>query len=176
MNEEEYTHKLIGLKRFEMPPEGFVEDLLIKLHQRQRSELLHQSSLGLAWERMVTVVQHLSTPQWLMVTASASLMLITLVVMNSRPADSSLASKVTIPQGQQLSVGYSRASTQDASPIVINVDESGTKAPIREIDLLLGNHFRSGLPNESSILRSPQPAMPKSGFSSSPIFSVSPAK
>lgn len=176
MNDHEDIQKLIGLKRYELPPEGFVEDLLVKLHERQRSELLHQSSLGLAWERLITYVQHWSTPQWSVAAVTAALMIAALFAINHSSADSALAAKVVIPDGHQLSVGYFRAGAPEASPVVIDVERAGTKAPIREIDLLLGYHFNSGLPNEAGIVKPHPLGSLGSGFSASPMISVGPAK
>ncbi len=172
MNDHEDIQKLIGLKRYEMPPEGFVDDLLIKLHERQRAELLHQSALSLAWERLITYIQHWSTPQWSLATATATLMIAAVVAMNSHPSEAPMAGKVVIPEGHQLAVSYFKASAPEASPIVFDVSHSGTKVPIREIDLLLGNHFHSGLPNEVGIVRAGPPAKgsPSGTFSASPTI------
>ena len=52
--EDTEIQRLIRLKRYEQPPEGFVDEFLVNFHYRQRSEILRQSSLSLFWERLVT--------------------------------------------------------------------------------------------------------------------------
>lgn len=64
MSEFENIQRLIRLKRFEKPEEGFAEDFLREFHQRQRAEMLKQSSLELLWERTMTWWNHLTAPKW----------------------------------------------------------------------------------------------------------------
>jgi hypothetical protein len=71
MSEFEDIQRLIRLKRFEAPKEDFVEDFLAKFHERQRSELLRQSSLSLLWERVTTYFDDLVTPRMVLVPAAA---------------------------------------------------------------------------------------------------------
>ena len=59
--EKTVIQKLIALKRYEQPPEGFVDDFLINFHHRQRSELLRQSSFGLFWDRLTAYMTGRST-------------------------------------------------------------------------------------------------------------------
>ena len=51
-SEENDIQRLIRLKRYEQPPEGFVDDFMIRFHHRQRAEILNQSSFGLFWDRL----------------------------------------------------------------------------------------------------------------------------
>lgn len=71
MSEFEDIQRLIRLKRFEQPGEGFTEDFLRQFHQRQRAEMLKQSSLELFWERATTWWNHLTAPKWGIVSAAA---------------------------------------------------------------------------------------------------------
>lgn len=64
MSEFEDIQRLIRLKRFEQPGEGFTEDFLRQFHQRQRAEMLKQSSLELFLERVNTWWNHLTAPKW----------------------------------------------------------------------------------------------------------------
>jgi hypothetical protein len=43
--------KLIRLKRYEQPPEGYFEDFLLEFQRRQRAEMLQRPLWQLAWER-----------------------------------------------------------------------------------------------------------------------------
>jgi hypothetical protein len=71
MSEFEDIQRLIRLKRFEAPKEDFVEDFIAKFHERQRSEMLRQSSLSLVWERVTTYFDHLAAPKWVLAPAVA---------------------------------------------------------------------------------------------------------
>jgi hypothetical protein len=71
MSEFEDIQRLIRLKKFETPKEDFVEDFLAKFHERQRSEMLRQSSLSLLWERVTTYFDDLVTPKLVLVPAVA---------------------------------------------------------------------------------------------------------
>ncbi len=71
MSEFEDIQRLIRLKRFEAPKEDFVEDFLAKFHERQRSEMLRQSSLSLLWERVTTYFDDLVAPRMVLVPAVA---------------------------------------------------------------------------------------------------------
>jgi hypothetical protein len=64
MSEFEDIQRLIRLKRFEQPGEGFTEDFLRQFHQRQRAEMLKQSSLELLLERLNTWWNHLTALKW----------------------------------------------------------------------------------------------------------------
>jgi hypothetical protein len=64
MSEFEDIQRLIRLKRFEQPGEGFTDDFLRQFHQRQRAEMLKQSSLELFFERATTWWNHLTAPKW----------------------------------------------------------------------------------------------------------------
>lgn len=72
MSEFEDIQRLIRLKRFEQPEEGFTEQFLQKFQQRQRAELLQQSSLQLFWERTSTWWNNLLMPKWSMAATAAA--------------------------------------------------------------------------------------------------------
>lgn len=81
--------RLIRLKRYENPPEDFVERFMDDLRERQRAELLQKSSLELLVERVSTFFEPVSTPQWAM--AGGAVALVALMLM---------ASFLTAPQTQ----------------------------------------------------------------------------
>ena len=43
--------KLIRLKRYEQPPEGYFDDFLLEFQRRQRAEMLRRPVWQIAWER-----------------------------------------------------------------------------------------------------------------------------
>lgn len=81
--------RLIRLKRYENPPEDFVEHFIENLKERQRAEILQKSSMELFFERVSTYFEPVSTPQWAM--AGGAVALVALMLM---------ASIVTSPQTQ----------------------------------------------------------------------------
>lgn len=72
MNDFEDIQRLIRLKRFEQPEEGFTENFLQQFHQRQRAEMLQRSSLELLRERVATWWEHLMVPKWSIAGAAAA--------------------------------------------------------------------------------------------------------
>lgn len=61
---EEQVQKIVGLKRYETPREGYFEDFLLEFQQRQRSELLHRSSSALFFERVTTWFREIGSIKW----------------------------------------------------------------------------------------------------------------
>ena len=54
MSENPDIERLLRLKRYEQPPEGYYETFLESFKERQRSEMLCQSARGLLVERVST--------------------------------------------------------------------------------------------------------------------------
>ncbi|MCB1277078.1 hypothetical protein [Prosthecobacter sp.] len=96
MSEFESIQRLIRLKRFEQPGEGFTEDFLRQFHQRQRAEMLKQSSLELFWERATTCWDNLFVPKWGMVAAAACVCAMSLWML-SRPVPESTPAVTSVP-------------------------------------------------------------------------------
>jgi hypothetical protein len=96
MNEFEDIQRLIRLKRFEQPEEGFTENFLLQFQQRQRAELLQQSSLELFWERATTWWEHLLVPKWSMVAAAVSVCAVSVWLL-SQPAATQGAALTAVP-------------------------------------------------------------------------------
>ncbi|MEZ5326488.1 MAG: hypothetical protein R3F19_15670 [Verrucomicrobiales bacterium] len=63
--------KLIRLKRYEQPQEGYFDDFLKEFQNRQRSELLQQSARGLLFERLGTYFSGFSKRQWVYAGSAA---------------------------------------------------------------------------------------------------------
>lgn len=86
MREFEDIQRLIRLKRFEQPGEGFTDEFLKSFHQRQRAEMLKQSSVELLWERIATWWNHLLVPKWGLAVASACVCVMGLWIYSHSPA------------------------------------------------------------------------------------------
>ena len=61
---EEQIQKIIRLKRYEAPRDGYFEGFLEEFQRRQRSEMLHRSSIGLFLERTGTWFRELGSIKW----------------------------------------------------------------------------------------------------------------
>ncbi len=61
MNQD--IHKLLRLKRYEHPSPDYFERFIDQLHERQRTDLLKQPTLGLLWERVVHAFPDFHVPR-----------------------------------------------------------------------------------------------------------------
>jgi hypothetical protein len=59
---KEPMHRIIRLKRYEQPPEGYFEDFLREFQHRQRAELLKPSLFTLIWERLLSMIPEVRVP------------------------------------------------------------------------------------------------------------------
>jgi hypothetical protein len=64
MSEFEEIQRLIRLKKYEQPPEGYLEGFVDEFQRRQRSELLSGSSRSLFFERLGTYASGFSKQTW----------------------------------------------------------------------------------------------------------------
>ncbi|MDA8977133.1 hypothetical protein N9118_04870 [Akkermansiaceae bacterium] len=84
MNNTDQIRKVISLKRYETPRDGYFEDFLKEFQQRQRQELLKKSSLSLLSERVGTWFRELGSIKWVAGAGAAYVTLtITFVVYSS---------------------------------------------------------------------------------------------
>jgi hypothetical protein len=58
----EPMHRIIRLKRYEQPPEGYFDDFLREFHRRQRAELLRPSIGELLLERLHAILAEIRVP------------------------------------------------------------------------------------------------------------------
>ena len=63
-NHDEQVRKIVSLKRYETPRDGYFEDFLAEFQERQRSELLHRSSTSLFFERVSTWFREVGSVKW----------------------------------------------------------------------------------------------------------------
>lgn len=115
MSEFEDIQRLIRLKRFEQPGEGFTEDFLRDFHQRQRAEMLRQSSLELMWERTTTWWSNLLVPKWGMVGAAAAVCLMSIWIISQSRAK---------PVQQTAAAVAPAAPAMDEKPFILKMDLS----------------------------------------------------
>ncbi|WP_395752117.1 hypothetical protein [Prosthecobacter sp.] len=123
MNEFENIQRLIRLKRYEQPEEGFTENFLQQFHERQRAELLKQSSLELLTERFSTWWSHLLVPKWSLATAALAICSVC-AWMLSRPGETSGAAITESPTAPEKPF----VSKMDLSGIPLAREQSKDKA------------------------------------------------
>lgn len=62
MPEETDIQKLLRLKRYEKPPEGYFDDFLIEFQRRQRTELLRVPLHEILWDRATSWLDSVRVP------------------------------------------------------------------------------------------------------------------
>lgn len=120
MDKEEQLKRLLRLKRYEQPPEGFAEEFLEKFQRRQRSELVRRSALSILWERLHVWAEGLRRPSFMWGSAGVYAALMLTMWLWPRP----------VPQG-----GVTMVLAQDAvvSPQVNRTPagNSNVSAPVQ---------------------------------------------
>ncbi|MEM8953171.1 MAG: hypothetical protein AAGD22_03375 [Verrucomicrobiota bacterium] len=64
MSEFKELERLLRLKKYEQPREGYYEDFVVEFQRRQRAELLSRSSRSLFFERLGTYASGFSKQTW----------------------------------------------------------------------------------------------------------------
>lgn len=132
MSDFEDIQRLLRLKRYERPPEDFVEDFIRQFQHRQRQELLRHSARDLLWERVSTYFEGLFAPKWRWAGGTAFALLA--AFMAFKPAASSPGGPGSSP------------------PVAQQVDDK--RAPISDAEVeryLISRHFEGGLGDEGLI-------------------------
>lgn len=128
MMNDKQLQKLIRLKRYEQPEEGYFDDFLQEFQLRQRSEMLKTSARGLFWERVKTGFAELGAMRWA-VGAGAAYAAVALVlqVLPANDTSQSGASVVAIgsesEELEQESPTTSMAMVADFSSVVLALGE-----------------------------------------------------
>ena len=74
-------HRIIRLKRYEKPPEGYFEDFLREFHRRQRAELLRPSIAGLLLERVGALLAEIRVPAMAYAGAAAVAVIASVMIL-----------------------------------------------------------------------------------------------
>jgi hypothetical protein len=96
----EPMHRIIRLKRYEQPPEGYFDDFLREFHRRQRAELLRPSLGGLFLERLQELMSEIRVPAMAYAGATAVAVAATILILN-QPRPSTPARTFTASYRQQ---------------------------------------------------------------------------
>ncbi len=134
MSEFHDIQRLIRLKRHELPPEGFVDDFVTAMHQRQRAELLQKSARSLLWERVTTYFADLLNPKWALAGATAVAVLMGAIMMNHGPTPQLAQNSPKAETGASEAVSYS--SRDEAADVKRN---------------LISHHYGGGFADEQNV-------------------------
>ena len=91
MDKDEKLRRLLRIKRYEQPPEGFAEEFLEKFQRRQRSEIVRRSAFSILWERIQAWLDGLRRPAviWSAAGAYAAIMITLWLLPRPSPNDGS---------------------------------------------------------------------------------------
>jgi len=81
------VQKLLRLKRYERPPEGYYEDFLLEFQHRQRAEMLRRSAFSLWTERVANWFWGFGSSKWVVGGAAAYASLMIFAYLNHDSAD-----------------------------------------------------------------------------------------
>jgi hypothetical protein len=147
---EAQLQALLRLKRYEMPPPGYFDDLLNNVHRRQREELLRRPAWQIAVDRVRAFFAPLSV-DWRHATSMAALLVIGIgvirIALPERTAGGLQLARVTEPTAGKRLAAVSNSERvltlqPHSSPILTvnaerpdfrNPDHAGAGAPTRFI-------------------------------------------
>jgi hypothetical protein len=142
--------KLIRLKRFEQPPEDFVDNFVAEFARRQRVAQMKPSWWTHVRESFSEFMASWSTPQWAMATAAAAIAVAAIVSQTKGDAQRE-------PNANVLEVN--RVDKWKVAPHIYLEGDTGRSRAEAEISPhLLGNHFSGGFRDDSSDLSPAQVA------------------
>jgi hypothetical protein len=104
------TRRIIRLKRYEQPPDGYYEDFLKEFHKRQRTELLNPSLSTLIRERLHSMVPELRVPAMAFAGAAAVAVIASIAIIRETP-------RLETPRAY--AVSYTPATTYSQTPVTI---------------------------------------------------------
>jgi hypothetical protein len=119
----EPMHRVIRLKRYERPPEGYFDDFVRDFHRRQRAELLKPSLRTILLDRLSSMLSELHVPTMAFAGAAAVAVIASIAIIShpaQSPAPRAFAASyqqtpVTIPKMQPVSLRVDTQSQRSAS-------------------------------------------------------------
>ncbi len=84
MSELSDIQKLIRLKRYEQPPEGYFDDFLFEFQRRQRAEMLKRPLWQIVWERANLWLESFRVPAIAYASILVAAIGVTGVIVNSQ--------------------------------------------------------------------------------------------
>lgn len=151
--EDTDVQRLIRLKKYEQPPEGFVDDFLVQFQHRQRSEILRGSSVSLFWERLTAFMFGRVTPSMALAGAAAAVVLVggAVAYLPHGGTVTSVASAQASPSASRDQVASNYREPFSASPLlVLDADQVLPPMTTPQFAELLSQHFRGGFADEQA--------------------------
>lgn len=106
MNQD--VHKLLRLKRYEMPSQDYFERFIDDFHRRQRAELISRPTLSILFERIMNVFPDFHVPRMAYAgVAAAAVLLSALILSNHQDAAPSASFALNSPTVTRLPAGQS---------------------------------------------------------------------
>lgn len=141
MSDEHPMHRIIRLKRYERPPEGYFDDFLREFHQRQRADLLRPSLGELIMDRINAVLSEIRVPAMAYAGAGAVAIVATVMILR-QPGVSD--------QPRIFAASYSQppVTVPSFQPVSLTIDSQPGMPPSAET----AGRFNSLIP-PSSLLR-----------------------
>jgi hypothetical protein len=150
-NELSPVERLLRLKRYEKPEEGFVEDFVRSFHIRQREEMLKMSARGLLWERLSAYWSHLITPRRTIAVAAAGAVAVFLLAWTMLPTDGPQSDSVAVRLTDEMEAGEDALMVQfGVEGVLLGVEDEKSSV---ESSLLLSDHFSGGFADEARLAR-----------------------
>lgn len=117
--------RLLRLKRYEQPPEGYYEDFLSDFHRRQRAELLKPSITTLMMERLSYWISEFRVPTFAYAGATAMAVIASVAILRVTPSQS--GSQVNfVPAYSQNSFSQTPVTIQKMQPVSLRAGLSGS--------------------------------------------------
>jgi hypothetical protein len=115
------TRRVIRLKRYEQPPEGYYEDFLREFHKRQRAEPLNTSVRGLMKERLSDKLSEFRVPAMAFAVAAGVAVLASIAVIRETPRqDNPRAYSVSYTPGAP--TYQTPVTIQNVQPVSLRLD------------------------------------------------------
>ena len=115
------TAKLLRLKRYEQPPEGYFDDFMRELHRRQRADLVRRPTREVLWERLLSFAPTFHVPRLAYAAIVALAVSASVLILSQRPdAAPALATTQTVTIPPTFSLTAPRPVTiSDALPAAV---------------------------------------------------------
>ncbi len=110
------VQKLLRLKRYERPPEGYYEDFLLEFQHRQRADMLRRSAFSLWTEKVANWFWGFGSSKWVVGGATAYASLMIFAYLNNDPVDPLHAGEgagAASPAAAQVGLSPSPSATAD---------------------------------------------------------------
>ena len=125
MTTPDSIQRLLRLKRYEQPPEGYYDEFLRDFHRRQRAELLKPSLSTLVMDRVSYWVSEFRVPTFAYAGATAVAVLASVAILKVVPSQS--GSQVNFaPNYAQNSFSQTPVTIQKMQPVSLRTGLTGS--------------------------------------------------